>query len=76
MVQWLRIHLPMWDVGSIPGQGTKIPHAAEQLSLHIAATEPVCSGAHVPQLELTCSKRSQVTQGQSHMPQPRPDTAK
>ena len=67
----------MWDVGSIPGQGTKIPHAAEQLSLHMAATEPACSGAHVPQWESTCcSKTSQVTQGRSHMPQLRPDTAK
>ena len=28
------------DVGSIPSQGTKIPHAAEQLSLHAATTEP------------------------------------
>ena len=24
------------DMGSIPGQGTKIPHAAKQLSLHTA----------------------------------------
>ena len=36
------------DAGSIPGQGTKIPHAMEQLSLNTAATEPACSGAHVP----------------------------
>ena len=27
-------------VGSIPGRGTKIPHAAGQLSLHAATTEP------------------------------------
>ena len=26
------------DMGSIPGQGSKIPHASEQLSLHTAAT--------------------------------------
>ena len=32
-VQWLRIHLPIADdAGSIPDSGTKIPHAAEQLS--------------------------------------------
>ena len=31
------------DMGSIPGQRTKIPHAAEQLSLRAAATEPACS---------------------------------
>ena len=29
-------------VGSIPGQGTKIPHAEEQLSPLTATTEPVC----------------------------------
>ena len=28
------------DVGSIPGQGTKIPHTTGQLSLHAATTEP------------------------------------
>ena len=39
------------DASSIPGQGTKIPHAAGQLSLHTATTEPACSGAHAPQLE-------------------------
>ena len=31
------------DVGSIPGQGTKVPHASGQLS--------PCSRAHAPQLE-------------------------
>ena len=30
------------DAGSIPGQGTKIPHAAGQLSPHAATTEPAC----------------------------------
>ena len=29
------------DTGSIPGQGTKIPHAAEQLSLHTTTGEPL-----------------------------------
>ena len=28
------------DVGSIPGRRTKIPHAAGQLSPHVATTEP------------------------------------
>ena len=28
------------DVGSIPGQGTKIPHAMEQLSLNNTTAEP------------------------------------
>ena len=39
------------DAGSILGQGTKIPHAAGQLSLHATTTEPMRSGAHTPQLE-------------------------
>ena len=39
------------DTGSIPGRGTKIPHAAGQLSPRATTTEPVCSGAHEPQLE-------------------------
>ena len=54
------------DAGSIPGQGTKIPHAAGQLSPRTTTTElaclnerdcipqttePTCSGACVPQLE-------------------------
>ena len=30
------------DIGSIPGQGTKIPHATKQLSLHTITREPVC----------------------------------
>ena len=28
------------DVGSVPGWGSKIPHASEQLSLYAATTEP------------------------------------
>ena len=28
------------DEGSIPGQGTKIPHALKQLSLCVATAEP------------------------------------
>ena len=54
------------DMGSIPGRGTKIPHAMGQLSLHATTTElvrlnetarvpqttePMHSGACVPQLE-------------------------
>ena len=30
------------DVGSIPGQGTKIPPDTGQLSLHTTTTEPAC----------------------------------
>ena len=39
------------DAGSIPGRGTKIPHASGQLSPHATTTEPVRSGARKPQLE-------------------------
>ena len=54
------------DVGSIPGRGTKIPHAVGQLSLRVTTTElarlnkrarmpqtteSMCSGAHTPQLQ-------------------------
>ena len=33
-----------WDLGSIPGWGTKIPHATGQLSLHAASCneQPEC----------------------------------
>ena len=41
------------DVGSIPGRGTKIPYAMEQLSLH-ATTTGSLSGKPVPQLESLC----------------------
>ena len=39
------------DAGSIPGQGTKIPHAAGQLSLRATTTEPahLNKRARVPQ---------------------------
>ena len=30
------------DVGSIPSQGTKIPHATGQLSLHATTREHMC----------------------------------
>ena len=41
------------DVGLIPGGGTKIPHAAGQLSPQATITEPSRSGAHGPQLKST-----------------------
>ena len=31
------------DTGSIPDQGTKIPHVAGQLSPHATMKDPVCS---------------------------------
>ena len=36
------------DTGSIPGLGTKIPHATGQLSLCASTAEPTHSGAHTP----------------------------
>ena len=39
------------DAGSIPGQGTKIPHAAGQLSPRATTTELAHSGPCTPQLE-------------------------
>ena len=43
VVQWLRIHLSMQELGfKILGQGTKIPHAVGQLSSHASTREPEC----------------------------------
>ena len=39
------------DVDLIPGWETEISHAMGAISPLAATTEPVCSGAHVPQLE-------------------------
>ena len=39
------------DVDLIPGWETKISRAMRAISLLATTTEPVCSGAHVPQLE-------------------------
>ena len=44
------------NMGSIPGRGTKIPHAAGQLSPGAATREPMRSGARVPQLRLDTAK--------------------
>ena len=53
------------DVSSHPAQGTKIPHAVEQLSLGTTAREPT-----------RINKRSYMIQRRSHVPQLRPDAAK
>ena len=39
------------DMGSIPGQRTKIPHAGGATKPVCRNYEPVCSRAHTPQLE-------------------------
>ena len=36
------------DAGSIPGQGTEIPHAVGQLSLRVATREPMCRKLQSP----------------------------
>ena len=50
---------------SIPGQGTKIPLAVEQLSLHVVTTEPTTEPAHsearVPHLESPCATMKDPT---------------
>ena len=47
------------DAGSIPGGGTRVPHATGQLSQRAATTEPACSRAHAPQIE---SQRATTTE--------------
>ena len=47
VIQWLRICLPVQrNSGSIPGQGTRSPHAIEQLSLGAMTTESLHSRAY------------------------------
>ena len=62
MAQWLRIRLA-GDAGLIPGQGTKIPHAMEQLSLPATIRESVHH-----------NKISHITQQRSLVLQLRPNT--
>ena len=64
------------DAGSIPARGTKIPHAAGQLSPCATTTEPTCPGAHTPQLDRenlhTTTREKPVRHNErSHMPQGR-----
>ena len=43
MVQGLRLHASSaGGTGLIPGQGTKIPHAPEQIGLQATAKDPMC----------------------------------
>ena len=50
VVQWLRTHCNAEDADLIPGWGSKIPHAAHQLSPRGTTRESVC-----------CNKRSHMT---------------
>ena len=76
------------DAGSIPGQGTKIPHATGQLSLRATTaefmhlnerahlpqtTKPTRPGARTPQLQ---KRKPARLNERSCMPQLRPDAAK
>ena len=65
-------------IGSIPGGGTKIPQAAGPLSPRATTTEPMQSGACVPQLEISLcatTREAHVLQ-RSHVLQLKPNTAK
>ena len=57
------------DVGSIPGWGTKIPHAVGQLSLCATTTEPACAKARVPQLESLQAATTEPMCSGARMPQ-------
>ena len=57
------------DSGSIPGQGTKIPHAAGQLSPCAATTEHVCRNYRTHAMPSSRNKRFCV-------PQLRPNTTR
>ena len=48
-------HCNAGDMDLIPGQGTKLPYAAQQLIPHTTATELVHYGTCVPQLESLCT---------------------
>ena len=47
------------DVGSIPGQGTKIPHAMGQLSSKVSTRKPLCHNerSHISQLRPQIRKK-------------------
>lgn len=55
-------------VSPIPGAGTKISHAAGQLSLCTAVTEPVCSRASLLPLLSPRSTTRESTQPQEEIP--------
>ena len=63
------------DTSSIPGQGTKILHALEQLNLQAAITEPAHSRARMPQLEEAWTPQGKILQQSSPVLQLRSHTA-
>ena len=56
-------------MGSIPGWGTKIPLAAERLSLHVTTTEPASSRVHMPQRETPKATTTEPASSRAHVPQ-------
>ena len=57
------------DMGSILGLGTKIPHAAEQLSLLVVTTESRSSRAHATRESVHHKERSHMKEERSQEPQ-------
>ena len=65
------------DAGSIPGQGTKIPHATGQLSPRATTTELVCLNEESPcaanyradALWTLCATTTEPTRPGAHAPQ-------
>ena len=54
----------LYDAGgadSIPGQGSKIPHSMELLSLPALSTELALSGAHTTKLETPWAATTEPT---------------
>ena len=57
------------DVGSIPGQGARIPHATGHLGPCATTAEPVHSRARTPQLERLHAATTEPVCSGAHMPQ-------
>ena len=57
------------DARLIPGRGTKIPCATGQLSPQAATTKPVCSRAHMPQLESLHASATEPMSSGARVPQ-------
>lgn len=64
MVQGLRICPPQRGMGLVPGWGTKVSHAAGQLSVRAPTTKPVCSAACTLQLERSLALEKPVGHNQ------------
>ena len=62
--------------GQIPGQGTKIPCATEQLSLNAATAEPATLEPEQHYGSSCPADRPHVMHQRPHVPQLRPDAAK